>query len=54
MAFALTLTRTRMYSEDLTALERAAAAMGTVPPPVPTPGASVEKKKDEAPKGGET
>ncbi len=29
VAFALTLTRTRIYSEDLTALERAAAAMGT-------------------------
>jgi biopolymer transport protein ExbB/TolQ len=27
VAFALTLTRTRMYSEDLTALERAAAAI---------------------------
>ncbi len=34
IAFALTLTRTRMYSEDLTALERGAAAMGTAPPPV--------------------
>ena len=31
IAFALTLTRTRMYSEDLTALERGAAAMGTCP-----------------------
>ncbi len=48
VAFALTLTRTRMYSEDLTALERAAAAMGTAPPRLPTPG---EKKKDEAPEG---
>ncbi|MFZ1154714.1 MAG: MotA/TolQ/ExbB proton channel family protein [Solirubrobacteraceae bacterium] len=33
VAFALTLTRTRMYSEDLTALERA-----TIPPTVPNPG----------------
>ncbi len=44
VAFALTLTRTRMYSEDLTALERAAAAMGTAPPPLPTP---VENKTEE-------
>lgn len=38
VAFALTLTRTRMYSEDLTALERAAGAIvaGATPPPVPT------------------
>jgi biopolymer transport protein ExbB/TolQ len=33
VAFALTLTRTRMYSEDLTALERAA-----IPPTYPNPG----------------
>lgn len=33
VAFALTLTRTRMYSEDLTALERAA-----IPPTAPNPG----------------
>ena len=44
VAFALTLTRTRMYSEDLTALERAAAAMGTPPPPMPEP---VEDEKPE-------
>jgi len=55
VAFALTLTRTRIYSEDLTALERAAAAMGTPPPPpVPTPGEKKEeaekKKADEAKK----
>lgn len=36
VAFALTLTRTRMYTEDLTALERAAAAT-EVPPPGDTP-----------------
>lgn len=39
VAFALTLTRTRMYSEDLTALERAAGAIAAgigAPPPVPT------------------
>ena len=48
VAFALTLTRTRIYSEDLTALERAAAAMGTKPPPpVPTPR---EKKRERAEK----
>jgi len=52
VAFALTLTRTRIYSEDLTALERAAAAMGTPPPPppVPTPGEQkeeTEKKEDK-------
>ncbi len=35
VAFALTLTRTRMYTEDLTALERAAA----LPPPPPAGGA---------------
>lgn len=32
VAFALTLTRTRMYSEDLTALERAAGAIGAREP----------------------
>lgn len=51
VAFALTLTRTRIYSEDLTALERAAAAMGTPPPPpVPKPGKEEkqEEKKEEA------
>jgi biopolymer transport protein ExbB/TolQ len=48
VAFALTLTRTRIYSEDLTALERAAAAIGTKPPPpVPTPR---EKKRERAEK----
>lgn len=48
VAFALTLTRTRIYSEDLTALERAAAAIGTAAPtPVPTPR---EKKKERAAK----
>lgn len=39
VAFALTLTRTRMYSEDLTALERAAGAIAAgvaAPAPVPT------------------
>ena len=30
VAFALTLTRTRMYSEDLTALERATVAVATL------------------------
>lgn len=35
VAFALTLTRTRMYSEDLTALERAAVP-ATAPPAAPT------------------
>jgi biopolymer transport protein ExbB/TolQ len=35
VAFALTLTRTRMYTEDLTALERAAVA-ATAPPAAPT------------------
>lgn len=47
VAFALTLTRTRMYSEDLTALERAAAAMGTPPPPMPEPAEKKEPEKDE-------
>ncbi len=48
VAFALTLTRTRIYSEDLTALERAAAAIGTKPPPpVPTPR---EMKRERAEK----
>jgi len=37
-AFALTLTRTRMYTEDLTALERAAAAVpGAAPAATPPP-----------------
>ena len=54
VAFALTLTRTRMYSEDLTALERAAAAMGTAPPPVPTPAEKkAEKQKEEKAKEDE-
>jgi biopolymer transport protein ExbB/TolQ len=35
IAFALTLTRTRMYSEDLTALERAVDSIPT--PPIATP-----------------
>ena len=39
VAFALTLTRTRMYSEDLTALERAVGSVG-VPPAPPAPPAS--------------
>jgi biopolymer transport protein ExbB/TolQ len=45
VAFALTLTRTRMYSEDLTALERAAVAVpphsrvDSEQPTVPTPAA---------------
>jgi biopolymer transport protein ExbB/TolQ len=34
VAFALTLTRTRMYTEDLTALER---ATGSIPAPIPSP-----------------
>lgn len=34
VAFALTLTRTRMYTEDLTALERAAGSNPAPPPPV--------------------
>jgi biopolymer transport protein ExbB/TolQ len=37
VAFALTLTRTRMYSEDLTALERAATRRHTPPIPPRTP-----------------
>jgi biopolymer transport protein ExbB/TolQ len=39
VAFALTLTRTRMYSEDLTALERAVGSTGaqSAPPAFPTP-----------------
>jgi biopolymer transport protein ExbB/TolQ len=45
VAFALTLTRTRMYTEDLTALERAADSIavktprptGTSPTPAPVP-----------------
>jgi biopolymer transport protein ExbB/TolQ len=41
VAFALTLTRTRMYSEDLTALERATAVPGEPAaqrqPPMPVP-----------------
>jgi biopolymer transport protein ExbB/TolQ len=46
VAFALTLTRTRMYSEDLTALERATVTvatarsrMGSEQPTAPTPAA---------------
>jgi biopolymer transport protein ExbB/TolQ len=35
VAFALTLTRTRMYSEDLTALERAGDSTRPTSPPVP-------------------
>jgi biopolymer transport protein ExbB/TolQ len=41
VAFALTLTRTRMYSEDLTALERASVELGEPvaerQPPIPVP-----------------
>jgi len=37
VAFALTLTRTRMYSEDLTALERAAIPAGASHPPSAPP-----------------
>jgi hypothetical protein len=41
IAFALTLTRTRMYSEDLTALERAVAIpTATAPSSLSTPPAS--------------
>ena len=36
VAFALTLSRTRMYSEDLAALERAVARFGPAPPVRPT------------------
>jgi biopolymer transport protein ExbB/TolQ len=54
IAFALTLTRTRIYSEDLTALERAASAMGTPPPPpVPTPADKKEEAKREEAKEAE-
>jgi biopolymer transport protein ExbB/TolQ len=37
VAFALTLTRTRMYTEDLTALERATAPIATQLPAPPPP-----------------
>jgi biopolymer transport protein ExbB/TolQ len=39
VAFALTLTRTRMYTEDLAGLEQGASASGAAPtgPPGPTP-----------------
>jgi biopolymer transport protein ExbB/TolQ len=37
VAFALTLTRTRMYTEDLTALERAADSIGVKTPQPPPP-----------------
>ena len=53
VAFALTLTRTRMYSEDLTALERAAAAMGTPPPPLPEPEKPEPKAEDQQSRGRE-
>ena len=39
VAFALTLTRTRMYSEDLAALEQAGRGAAPVPYGVPTVGA---------------
>ncbi len=45
VAFALTLTRTRMYSEDLTALERAAGAIGAPAPPDTSPAAVMEAGK---------
>ncbi len=38
VAYALTLARTRMYSEDLSALEHAATAIGATFEPVPQPG----------------
>jgi biopolymer transport protein ExbB/TolQ len=45
VAFALTLTRTRMYSEDLTALERATVPSGEPAaqrqPPIPAPPATL-------------
>jgi biopolymer transport protein ExbB/TolQ len=47
VAFALTLTRTRMYSEDLTALERAAT-----PAAPPVPPASPAFERTPAPSAG--
>jgi biopolymer transport protein ExbB/TolQ len=63
VAFALTLTRTRMYSEDLTALERASGhlpapdrvrrAAATPPLPVPAPTALAQTGRlGEQPRGG--
>jgi len=41
VAFALTLARTRMYTEDLSALEQGAAVAAPVTTPVPAPAAGV-------------
>jgi biopolymer transport protein ExbB/TolQ len=57
VAFALTLTRTRMYAEDLTALERATDSIGARTPrspyasahaPMPGPGAPVSADDQQA------
>lgn len=64
VAFALTLTRTRMYTEDLTALERATDSIGAQTPqptqaphsaahaPMPVPGTSVSADGWQAPATG--
>jgi biopolymer transport protein ExbB/TolQ len=64
VAFALTLTRTRMYTEDLTALERATDSIGTQTPqptgaspppayaPMPLSAAPVSADGGQAPAGG--
>jgi biopolymer transport protein ExbB/TolQ len=54
VAFALTLTRTRMYSEDLAALERAGAlvrAAGATPQPPATVGRTDVDPRAPAPEG---
>jgi biopolymer transport protein ExbB/TolQ len=64
VAFALTLTRTRMYTEDLTALERAADSIGAQAPqptgaphppahaPMPVSGSPVAADGRQAPAAG--
>jgi len=63
VAFALTLTRTRMYTEDLTALERATVSTPTPPQPAhvpyaapplstPVPRAAVSADGRQAPQAG--
>jgi biopolymer transport protein ExbB/TolQ len=49
VAFALTLTRTRMYTEDLTALERATVPATSAPVPAPAPAATMPGRTPEIP-----
>ncbi len=51
VAFALTLTRTRMYTEDLTALERATESQPTQPHPPARVPVAVSAESGQAPAG---